>query len=318
MNKKVLVTGFNGEIGSKILKELVSLDKQIIAIDVNDSKGKIESVKYIKDSILNYDLIKSIFETNFITEVYHFAAILSQSAIKNPGLSIKVNEGASKNLIDFAFQNAVKRNFLCKFFFPSSIAVYGPRKIKCASEQDIIKPSTIYGHSKLLVEQYGSKIHEKSKSIDSGLDFRSIRFPGVISFDTIPSGGTTDYAPQMIHAALKNQHFDCKLSPQTNLPFISINKAIYSIVKLMNVKKIDSTLRVFNVQEISFTAKDLSDVLKEKFPIFTVSFNKDKKFQSVADTWPSSLNCSMSKKYWNFSTEVHLKEFIEKIIEKIK
>ena len=210
------------------------------------------------------------------------------------------------------------RNFLCRFFFPSSIAVYGPRKIKFASEQDIIKPSTIYGNSKLLIEQYGSKIHEKSQSINSGVDFRSIRFPGVISFDTIPSGGTTDYAPQMIHSALKNQHFDCKLSPQTNLPFISINKAIYSIVKLMNVKKIDSTLRAFNVQEISFTAKDLSDILKEKFPIFTVSFNKDKKFQSVADTWPSSLNCSMFRKYWDFSTEVHLKEFIEKIIEKIK
>ena len=318
MEKKVLVTGFNGEIGSKIIKELVSLDKQIIAIDVNDSKGKIESVKYIKDSILNYDLIKSIFENNRITEVYHFAAILSQSATKNPELSIKVNEEASKNLIDFAFQNAVERNFLCKFFFPSSIAVYGPRKIKFASEQDIIKPSTIYGNSKLLIEQYGSKIHEKSKSINSGVDFRSIRFPGVISFDTIPSGGTTDYAPQMIHSALKNQHFDCKLSPQTNLPFISINKAIYSIIKLMNVKKIDSTLRVFNIQEINFTAKDLSDILKEKFPIFTVSFNKDKNFQSVADTWPSSLNCNMFKKYWDFQTEVHLKEFIEKIIEKVK
>ena len=318
MQQKVLITGFNGELGSKIVKKLVELNKKVIAIDINDSNEKIDSVTYIRDSILNYELINSIFTTNYITEVYHFAALLSQTASKNPKIAMQVNEDASRNLIDCAYKNAVHNNVITKFFFPSSIAVYGPRKIKFASEQDIIKPTTIYGNNKLAIEQYGSRIHEKSNLKICGLDFRSIRFPGVISYDTIPSGGTTDYASQMIHAALKGQHFNCKLLPETSLPFISINKTISSIIELMSFENINSILRAFNVEETNFTVMELSDILRQKFPTFTVSFNEDKKFQSVADTWPSSLNCENSKKYWKFSSNIKLEEFLDKIIEKAK
>ena len=123
MEQKVLITGFNGELGSKIVKKLVEHNKKVIAIDINDSQENINSVTYIKDSILNYDLINSIFKKNYISEVYHFAALLSQTASKNPKLAIQVNEDASRNLIDCAFQNAVDNNYITKFFFPSSIAV---------------------------------------------------------------------------------------------------------------------------------------------------------------------------------------------------
>jgi len=318
VEQKVLITGFNGELGRKIVKKLVEHNKKVIAIDINDSQEKINSVTYIKDTILNYDLINSIFKKNYISEVYHFAALLSQTASKNPKLAIQVNEDASRNLIDCAFQNAVDNNYITKFFFPSSIAVYGPRKIKFASEQDIIKPNTIYGNNKLAIEQYGSRVHEKSNLKVCGLDFRSIRFPGVISYDTVPSGGTTDYASQMIHAALKGHHFDCNLLPETSLPFISINKTISSIMKLMSFKNINSIIRAFNVEEVNFSVKELSDMLIQKFPTFTVSFNEEKKFQSVADTWPSSLNCDNSKKYWKFSSNIQLEEFLDNIIDKAK
>ena len=192
MKERILITGYNGEIGSKALKELSKKGKSIIALDLNKPKEEINSVVYFRDSITNYELINSIFEDHHITEVYHFAALLSQTASQNPKLALEINEKASKNLIDCSYAFGIKNNIMTKFFFPSSIAVYGPRKIENASEQDIIKPSTVYGNNKLVIEQYGSKLHEKSKLNNAGLDFRSIRFPGVISYDTIPSGGTTD------------------------------------------------------------------------------------------------------------------------------
>ena len=194
MKERILITGYNGELGSKTLKELVSIGKSVIALDINDPKEKIHSVKYIKDTITNKQLINSIFNDYHISEVYHFAALLSQTASQNPELAFEINEKASKNLIDCSYNFGIKNSCITRFFFPSSIAVYGPRKIENASEQDIIKPTTIYGNNKLIIEQYGSKLHEESLSKKIGLDFRSIRFPGVISYDTVPSGGTTDYA----------------------------------------------------------------------------------------------------------------------------
>ena len=316
MKEKILITGCNGELGSKALKGLSKKGKSIIALDLNKPKEEINSVIYFRDSITNYELMNSIFEDYKITEVYHFAALLSQTASQNPKLAHEVNEKASQKLIDCSYTFGIKNNFMTKFFFPSSIAVYGPRKIENASEQDIIKPSTVYGNNKLIIEQYGSKLHEKSILKNAGLDFRSIRFPGVISYDTIPSGGTTDYAPQMIDCAKKGEMFECKLTPKTTLPFIGIDKTIASIIDIMNFKVIDSKLRVFNVQEANFSIKQLNDFLVGQFPYFKIKFNEDKNFQSVADTWPTSLNCEKAKKSWNFSSNMSLEEFLNSIISK--
>ena len=316
MKERILITGYNGELGSKTLKELVARGKSIIALDLTNPKEKIDSVMYIKDSIINHQLINSIFDNHYITEVYHFAALLSQTASQNPELAFEINEKASKNLIDCSYTFGIKNNCITRFFFPSSIAVYGPRKIENASEQDIIKPTTVYGNNKLIIEQYGSKLHESSLSKNVGLDFRSIRFPGVISYDSVPSGGTTDYAPQMINNAKNGEKFECKLSANTTLPFIGIDKTISSIIDLMSFKVIESKLRVFNVQEASFSVKELSDFLLQKFPSFQILYNENKNFQSVADTWPSSLNCEKANKFWNFSTEKDFELFIENIINK--
>ena len=316
MKETILITGHNGELGSKTLKKLVSKGKSVIALDINDPKEKIHSVNYIKDTITNKKLMDSIFNDYHISEVYHFAALLSQTASQNPELAFEINEKASKNLIDHSYTFGIKNNCITRFFFPSSIAVYGPRKIENASEQDIIKPTTIYGNNKLIIEQYGSRFHEKSLSKNVGLDFRSIRFPGVISYDTVPSGGTTDYAPQMINCAKNSGKFECKLSATTVLPFIGIDKTISTIIDIMGLEAIESKLRAFNVQDASFSVKELSYFLLQKFPSFQITYNEDKNFQSVADTWPSSLNCDKANKFWNFSTEQNHKVFLEKIINK--
>ena len=137
MKERILITGHNGELGSKALKELSKKGKSIIALDLNKPKEEINSVIYYRDSITNYELINSIFEDYQITEVYHFAALLSQTASQNPKLAHEVNEKASQKLIDCSYTFGIKNNFMTKFFFPSSIAVYGPRKIENASEQDL-------------------------------------------------------------------------------------------------------------------------------------------------------------------------------------
>ena len=260
-----------------------------------------------------------------ITEVYHFAALLSQTAMNNPQLAKEINEEGSKLIIDTAFESgSINKNFV-KFFFPSSIAVYGPRKLIKAKETDIIQPTTIYGKNKLLIERYGTKKHEESHQNNAGIDFRSIRFPGIISPYTIPNGGTTDFAPQMLHAAavflLKNgeEEYECKISADTKLPFIGIEEAINSIIRIMNMEDIASQLRSFNIQEISLTPSQIIDTIKKEFPNFSIKYNVEEKLQSVADTWPDSLNCEKAEKEWDFSIEYdHNSFFMDYLIPKIK
>tara|TARA_Y100000748_G_C15490584_1_gene486329 strand:+ start:1253 stop:2215 length:963 start_codon:yes stop_codon:yes gene_type:complete len=317
VNSKILITGFNGELGRKVLDFLINKNCSIIGIDLNKHITQVENIELIQGSVSDKELIKSIFDNNIISEVYHFAALLSQTASNNPELATEINEDASKNLLNCATAHGIKNNIKIKFFFPSSIAVYGPRKILNACEFDIIKPTTIYGMNKLAVEQYGTRKHTECNSGNSGIDFRSIRFPGVISSDAIPSGGTTDYAPQMIHAAVKNKTYLCKLSKETVLPFISIEKTVLSIMQLMEMETINSNLRVFNIQEASFSVNNLYEVIQKELIDFKIKYEVDNKFQSVADTWPSSLNCNQAKKRWNFSYTNNHEKFIKKIINKM-
>jgi len=300
MDNTILITGFNGEIGRQTLLSLSNKKTHIIALDIHESDIKYDNVTYIKDSILNKNVIQSIFADYHITEIYHFAALLSQSANKNPQLAYEVNEEGSKLIINSAMNHGKKHQSFVKFFFPSSIAVYGPRKLTYAKEQDIIKPNTIYGCNKLAIEQFGNQKYEESIEMGYGIDFRCLRFPGIISPYTIPSGGTTDFAPQMLHAAYNNEKYICKVSAQTTLPFLGIKNAINAIFQMMDSKNIRSKIRTFNVQEVSLNPKDIFVELQKEFPEFIVDYNIDAKFQSIADTWPENLNCDEAIKKWNF------------------
>ena len=319
MHNAILITGFNGEIGRQTLLSLSNQETHVIALDIHQSDIIYDNVTYIKDSILNKGVIKSIFTDYHITEVYHFAALLSQSANKNPQLAHEVNEEGSKEIINAAMDHGKEHQSFVKLFFPSSIAVYGPRKLINAKEKDIMKPDTIYGCNKLAIEQFGTQKHEESIALGCGIDFRCLRFPGIISPYTIPSGGTTDFAPEMLHQAYNNKNYTCKLDANTTLPFLGIKNAINAISQIMNPKNIESKLRTFNVQEISLSPKDIVIELQKKFPKFIVDYNIDSKFQSIADTWPENLNCDEAIKKWNFRINDNKNEiFNDYLIPEIK
>jgi len=300
VDNAILITGFNGEIGRQTLLSLSKKEIPIIALDINESDIKYNNVVYIKDSILNQSVITSIFNDYNIIEVYHFAALLSQSANNNPELAHEVNEEGSQLIINSAMSHGIKNESFIKIFFPSSIAVYGPRKLKNAKELDIIKPQTIYGCNKLAIEQFGTQRHEESIELGFGIDFRCLRFPGIISPYTIPSGGTTDFAPQMLHAAYNNERYTCKVDSATTLPFLGIKNAVEAILQIMVIPNIDSKLRAFNVQETNLNPKEIIAELQKEFPKFIVDYGIDSKFQSIADTWPENLNCDEATKKWNF------------------
>lgn len=311
--KTMLITGFRGEIGSQMLRELVEKNpnSQIIALDLLEKTQSncFQNVEFIQDSITNIELLQSIFEKYNIDEIYHFVALLSQSTKKNPELAQKINVDSTISIIDLAYEFGSKNNKFIKFFFPSSIAVYGPRKIALASEKDIIKPISLYGLNKINIEQYGTKKYEQSILNGSGVDFRSLRFPGILSPFNIPTGGTTDYLPQMLHSAKKGLKYVCQVDKKTTLPFITIDNAINAIALLMSSQCIKSKLRSFNVQDFSISAYDFELILTEMFSEFQTQYKSNQDLQIIADSWPDSLNCELACS-WGFSSNNEIKKII--------
>jgi len=315
--KTMLITGFKGEIGSQMLKELVkkNSNNQIIALDIAEKNQNhtFKNVEFIQDSITNIDLLQSIFEKHDIDEIYHFVALLSQSSKKNPELAQKINVDSTIAIIDLAYDLGLKKKKFTKFFFPSSIAVYGPRKIALASEKDIIKPKSLYGLNKISIEQYGTKKHEQSILNCSGVDFRSLRFPGILSPYNIPTGGTTDYLPQMLHSAKNGLNYVCQVDKKTTLPFITIDNAIRAITQIMSAKSIKSKLRSFNVQDFSISAYNFELILREMFSEFQIQYKSNQDMQNIADSWPESLNCELAISF-GFSPDREIKKIINNLI----
>ncbi len=318
--KTMLITGFKGEIGSQMLKELVkkNSNNQIIALDIAEKNQNhtFKNVEFIQDSITNIDLLQSIFEKHDIDEIYHFVALLSQSSKKNPELAQKINVDSTISIIDLAYDLGLKKKKFTKFFFPSSIAVYGPRKIALASEKDIIKPKSLYGLNKISIEQYGTKKHEQSILNCSGVDFRSLRFPGILSPYNIPTGGTTDYLPQMLHSAKNGLNYVCQVDKKTTLPFITIDNAIRAITQIMSPKSIESKLRSFNVQDFSISAYNFELILREMFSEFQIQYKSNQDMQNIADSWPESLNCELAISF-GFSPDREIKKIINNLINLI-
>ncbi|MDN3678318.1 L-threonine 3-dehydrogenase [Flavobacterium paronense] len=309
MSTKILIIGACGQIGTELTHKLRSLygNDNVIASDIrklnNDivNKGIFEVV-----NALDYNQIEHLIEQYQITDVYLMAALLSATAEKNPAFAWDLNMNSLFHVLNLAKAKKIK-----KIFWPSSIAVFGPTTPKDNTPQyTIMEPTTVYGISKQTGERWCEYYHHIY-----GVDVRSIRYPGLISWSTEPGGGTTDYAVDIYHKALKEGKYECFLSEQTALPMMYMDDAIRATIEIMQAPseliKIRSS---YNLSGISFTPAEIAAEIKKHIPEFTISYKPDFR-QKIADSWPASIDDSMARKDWNWKHKFDLASMTKEMLE---
>ena len=305
---RILIIGSEGQLGSE-LSSFFSKKMDPSNIFLSDIKDKSSSsLTYKKLDALSYEELKSFVKSNNISQIYHLAAILSARGEKDPMKTWNLNMNSLFNVLELG-----KNRLVDKIFWPSSISVFGINSGKVNTKQNSVKdPTTVYGISKLAGErwcEYYNMVY--------GTDVRSVRFPGIISSDTLPGGGTTDYAVNIFYSFLKNQEFECFLSKDTMLPMIYIDDAIESIWKLMNSDKQNLTIKSsYNISAFSITPKIIFDELKKINSDFKIIYSPDKR-QSIADSWPDTVEDSQARKDWNWKEKFSLKETIKEMLRKL-
>ncbi len=329
----ILISGVNGEIGHGLVRSLSEQGIQnLIGIDLSMADAFVleRTQDCLIGNILDRNLLERINAQYEIEAIYHMAALLSTRAEFSPVIAHEVNVDGTLNLLDLAMEQAQSRGGSVKFFFPSSIAVYGlpslAEKTRAGAirEDDFRYPQTMYGCNKLYCESLGdyySHYYKRLSAHDSkGLvDFRSIRFPGIISAQTLPAGGTSDYAPEMIHAAAKGEHYDCFVREDATIPFMTMRDAILAIEKLMAAPKEKLTKSVYNIKAFSPSAGAFYSSVKSYFPSADVTFVINDNRQAIIDSWPADVNDDQARRDWGWSP-IHdfEKAFSEYLIPEIR
>ncbi|HCU57933.1 MAG TPA: epimerase [Anaerolineaceae bacterium] len=332
--KVVLVTGANGEIGHGLIQYLAeSTDANIVALDVVplDKNLRPYCSTYIVGDILDQMLLGRMVVEHEIATIYHLASILSTKAEYNPETAHRINVEGTLNLLRLAVEQSQWQGSPVKFIYPSSIAAYGiqtPRekeKAKPAKEDEWSHPNTMYGCNKLYCEHLGRyyNSHYRQLSADCGttetVDFRSIRFPGLISSETIPTGGTSDYGPEMLHAAASGEPYSCFVRPDTTIPFMVMPDAVKSLIMLEAAPREQLTQFVYNVTSFSMSAQDIHDIVLKAFPDAEIDFAVDSCRQKIVDTWPKEVDDSAARKDWAWKPDFDLdRAFNEYLIPGIR
>ena len=298
---RILITGALGQLGVEFIKYFKKYNFFVLATDLRNPKKKLNCT-FENADVLDKNRIDSLVKKYDINIIYHLVAILSANGEKNPFNSWKLNMDSFQNIAEIAVENKIK-----KVFWPSSIAVFGTEsKLEFVTQNPLMNPSTIYGITKLagekLIDYYFKRF---------GLDIRSLRFPGIISTETQPGGGTTDYIIEMLNAAKKENDYCCFLSENTELPMMFIDDAIESAIKLMSVNRADLSISgSYNVTGFSITPNQLiSEIQSNGFKI-SVNFKPDFR-QQIADSWPKKIDDSVSRNDWGWKPKFGLKESIE-------
>ena len=317
-----IITGASGEIGENLISYfLKNHKKKIIALDLNKSNKKNNVFKFIRGSILDENILEEINEKYIVEEIFHLAAILSTKAEKNKKLAEDVNINGTNNLFNLALAQFEKNGIKTKFFFPSSIAVYNMKnktdnfEIQI-NEIDYCNPNTIYGQQKLFCENLGTALDKYGNQQNLKIDFRCIRFPGIISINSLPSGGTSDYAPEMIHSAMNKKHYSCFVNSKSCLPFIVMPDAINAIIQIMATPKSKLKNNVYNITSFSPTVSDLFKIIKDEFPEFEIQYNIDEMRQAIVNEWPNKINDSLAKNDWGWEPKYNFKNAFKNYIFK--
>ena len=310
----ILITGANGEVGTSLIKKLSDNENlPIITVDIKKIDAMVSKYIYKEycGSILDLNLINDLSENYRFVEIYHLAAYLSAKSEKDPFEAHNINVNGTINVMNLSVSQFANGENIAKFFFPSSIAVYGGySKSHIYNEMDDCNPITVYGCNKLYIEKMGSYFD----NINSSIDFRAIRFPGLISMESIPSGGTSDYIPLMIHAAISNQDFTCYVSKDSRLPFSAMPDAINAIIKIMDVDKTKLKRNVYNINSFSTSVSEFHEKLIKYFPSIGVNYKIDSKKQNIVNSWPNYINSELANIDWGWAPNINIDNIFDNYI----
>lgn len=309
---KTIIIGAGGQIGTELTLALRKKfgEEAIIAADLKDkAPDMIQNGPYIKLDILDRNAVRSFIQKNNIETVYLLAALLSATAENNPDFAWKLNMEGLFTILDLAKEGVIK-----KIFWPSSIAVFGPTTPANQTPQHtIMEPSTVYGISKQAGERWCEYYFNKF-----GVDVRSIRYPGLISYKSPPGGGTTDYAVDIFFKAKREGKFTCFLSEKTALPMMFMDDAIRATLQLMDAPSEKLRIRsAYNLGGISFTPEEIVQEIKKHCPGFQVNYAPDFR-QAIADSWPNSIDDQYAQKDWNWQTEFDLEKMTQEMLSNIE
>ena len=312
MEKRILIIGASGQIGNELTMYLRNMysNQNVIASDIREASNVVmESGPFEILDAMDYPAIEKIVTNYNITDVYLMAAMLSATAEKHPIKGWDLNMTSLFNVLNLAKDKKIE-----KVFWPSSIAVFGPTTPKTNTPQHtIMEPATVYGISKQTGERWCEYYHKRY-----GVDVRSIRYPGLISYKTPPGGGTTDYAIDIFHKALKDKKYTCFLTAQTALPMMFMDDAINATVNIMLAPPQKIKIRnAYNLAALSFNPQELAASIQKHIPDFTINYKPDFR-QAIADSWPASIDDAVARKDWGWQHTIDLDKMTKVMIDNLK
>jgi nucleoside-diphosphate-sugar epimerase len=308
-----LITGAGGEIGHGLIARLHAAGHQIVTIDLAPLAPELARLvlREFTGSITDPQLLERVLAQFEIDLVFHLAALLSTRSEFTPVSAHQVNVDGTLNLLEFAQREGESHGRPVVFVYPSSIAVYGLPDLATRTRAGAVKedewnqPQTMYGCNKLYCEQLGRYYSRHYKQLAAGVtslvDFRCLRFPGLISAETEPSGGTSDYAPEMLHAAARHTAYACFVRPDTRIPLMAMPDAIEALLRLANAPRARLSLTAYNTMAFNPSADEIRDAVMRAFPDATIGWTVDEKRQRIVDSWPAGVDDSAARRDWGFA-----------------
>jgi nucleoside-diphosphate-sugar epimerase len=312
MSEKILVIGSSGQIGTELVEKLREMygSSNVVASDINaPSAEMLEKGPFEQFSVLDKERLHAVVSSYNITQIYLLAALLSATAEKNPAFGWELNMESLFNVLNMAKEGIIK-----KVYWPSSIAVFGPTTPRINTPQfTVAEPTTVYGISKLAGERWCEYYHLKY-----GVDVRGLRYPGLIGYKSAPGGGTTDYAVDIFHQAIKSGNYECFLREDTALPMMYMSDAIKATVDIMEAPAEKVKIRSsYNLSGMSFSPKQIAEEIKKHIPGFTISYKPDFR-QAIADSWPQSIDDTQARKDWGWSHKYGLEEMVDDMLKNLQ
>jgi len=309
---RILVIGACGQIGVELTLALRKIygGTNVVASDLREEHDLLKGTgPYVSMDVMNKEMLHGQIILQNITQIYLLAAILSATGEKNPPLAWNLNMTGLLNVLDIAREEKIQ-----KVYWPSSIAVFGPTspKKECP-QQTVIEPTTVYGISKFAGEFWCNYFHQRY-----GLDVRSLRYPGLISYKSAPGGGTTDYAVEIYHEALEHKQYACFLKPGTYLPMMYMPDAIRATIELMEAPAEKISIRTsYNLSGMSFSPEEIVESIQQHIPAFAITYKSDYR-QVIADSWPQSIDDSVARNDWGWKPEFDLHRMTEDMLKNLR